>query len=88
MQLIDSNSLDGQILSADIIANPYPYHHRLRNHAPVYFDKMLGMWLVTGYTEAVAVLSNHNFSSVRDINSIIRRAGATEGEDHRVFRVN
>jgi cytochrome P450 len=44
--------------------NPYPFYERLRKEAPITFNPMLGMWLVSRYDDIVSVLDNPaSFSS-------------------------
>ncbi len=84
---ISSSNWDGQLLQAEVTANPYPYYHQLRNHSPIYYDGILQMWLVTEYDLAVAILGDRErFSSHRDIEFILRRAGATQTSEHPVCR--
>src|SRR6185295_2967986 len=51
------------LLSADMNRDPYPLYHAIRAIGPVYLDPQLKRWLVTGYDEAVAVMSDLRFSS-------------------------
>ncbi|MBD2339097.1 cytochrome P450 [Calothrix sp. FACHB-156] len=41
--------------------NPYPYYERLRSQDPIHFSFM-GTWVITRYTDAVAVLRDPRFS--------------------------
>ena len=47
------------LLDPDVLADPYPLYHRLRDHDPVHWDPFLHAWVVTGYADVVTVL--HNF---------------------------
>jgi cytochrome P450 len=51
------------LLSADLARDPYPLYHAIRANSPVYLDPKLGRWLVTGYAETVAVMSDLRFSA-------------------------
>ena len=51
------------LLDPDVLANPYPLYHRLRNEDPVHWDPYLHAWIVTRYTDVVRVL--HDFSADR-----------------------
>jgi cytochrome P450 len=42
------------------LADPYPFYHRLRERAPVYRSPF-GVWFVTRYADAVAVLADPRF---------------------------
>lgn len=52
-----------QLLDPEILANPYPLFHALRDEAPVQWDPYLHAWVVTGYDNVVTVL--HHFSADR-----------------------
>src|SRR5580700_7029988 len=45
-----------QLLDPEILADPYPLYHRLRNEDPVHWDPFLHAWVVTRYTDVVTVL--------------------------------
>jgi pimeloyl-[acyl-carrier protein] synthase len=44
------------LLDPEVLANPYPLYHRLRNEDPVHWDPFLHAWVVTRYTDVVTVL--------------------------------
>ncbi len=53
------------------LQNPYPFFERLRKEAPVTFNPMLGMWLISRYDDIVSVLNNpSSFSSANAVISI------------------
>ena len=52
-----------QLLDPEVLANPYPLYHKLRNHDPVHWDPFLHAWVVTRYSDVVHVL--HHFSASR-----------------------
>ncbi len=43
------------LLDPEVLANPYPLYHRLRNEDPVHWDSYLHVWVVTRYEDVVAV---------------------------------
>ena len=43
------------LLDPDVLANPYPLYHRLRNEDPVHWDHFLHAWVVTRYADVVTV---------------------------------
>jgi hypothetical protein len=51
------------LLDPEILANPYPLFHRLRNEDPVHWDPYLHAWVVTSYDDAITVL--YGFSADR-----------------------
>lgn len=59
-----STGKQGQILSLyhllnpEVLANPYPLHHRLRSEDPVHWDPFLHAWVVTRYADVVTVLQH------------------------------
>ena len=52
-----------QLLDPEVLADPYPLYHRLRNEDPVHWDPFLCAWVVTRYQDVVHVL--HYFSADR-----------------------
>jgi cytochrome P450 len=44
-----------------ILKNPYPFYARLRRR-PLYWDTLIQQWIVTGYEEVTAILSEPRFS--------------------------
>jgi cytochrome P450 len=53
------------LLRPDILADPYPFYHRLRSADPVHWDEEMGYWVLTRYADVVAILRNPQFSSAR-----------------------
>jgi cytochrome P450 len=53
----------GNLLDPEVLANPYPLYHRLRNESPVHWDPLLRVWVVTRYDDVVRVL--RDFSAQR-----------------------
>ena len=51
------------LLDPEVLADPYPLYHRLRNEAPVHWDPFLHAWVVTRYNDVINVL--HHFSANR-----------------------
>jgi pimeloyl-[acyl-carrier protein] synthase len=51
------------LLDPEVLADPYPLYHRLRNEAPVHWDPFLHAWVVTRYNDVIHVL--HHFSANR-----------------------
>lgn len=51
------------LLDPEVLANPYPLYHQLRNEDPVHWDPFLHAWVVTRYNDVVHVL--HHFSAQR-----------------------
>jgi pimeloyl-[acyl-carrier protein] synthase len=45
-----------QLLDPEILADPYPLYHRLRNEDPVHWDPFLHAWVVTRYEDVLTVL--------------------------------
>lgn len=46
-----------RLLEPEVLADPYPLYRRIREHDPVHWDPYLHSWVITGYKEAVTVLS-------------------------------
>ena len=51
------------LLDPEVLANPYPLFHRLRQEDPVHWDPFLHAWVVTRYNDVMEVL--HTFSADR-----------------------
>src|SRR4030088_1335412 len=51
------------LLDPEVLANPYPLYHRLRNEDPVLWDPFLHAWVVTRYADVINVL--HDFQADR-----------------------
>src|SRR5207237_7929678 len=68
-------------LSADFYANPYPYYHALRAHAPV---KQLrdGSWFLTRYADVVAVYRDPKTFSSDKKSEFGPKYGATPLYEH------
>lgn len=45
-----------QLLDPEVLADPYPLYHRLRNEDPVHWDPFLHAWVVTRYEDVLTVL--------------------------------
>lgn len=45
--------------------DPFVAYHWLQRHAPVYFDRRSGTWLITGHAACSAVLRDDRFSAAR-----------------------
>ena len=43
------------LLDPEVLANPYPLYHQLRNEDPVHWDPYLHAWVVTRYEDVVTV---------------------------------
>ncbi|HUZ12550.1 MAG TPA: cytochrome P450 [Caulobacteraceae bacterium] len=52
-----------QLLYPEVLADPYPLYHRLRQRDPVAWDPFLHAWVVTSYAGVLTVL--HRFSAER-----------------------
>ena len=51
-----------RLLEPEVLANPYPLFAQLRAEDPVHWDPYLHSWVVTRYTDAVAVLRDFSAS--------------------------
>jgi hypothetical protein len=61
--------------------DPYPFLHALRAHDPVYFSRVLRGWILTRYTDVVAVLQSPGFSVERQRSNIFRRLAPLQNLD-------
>src|SRR2546423_6431804 len=51
------------LLDPEVLANPYPLYHQLRQEDPVHWDPYLHAWVVTRYADVVSVFQR--FSAAR-----------------------
>jgi cytochrome P450 len=49
----------------EILADPYPFYHRLRTHDPVHWDRNRAAWVLTRHADVLAVATDPRFSSER-----------------------
>ena len=54
-----------QLLDPHVLADPYPLYHHLQAESPVHWDPFLKAWIVTRYSDVLAVLSDRHFSARR-----------------------
>ncbi|HWM92628.1 MAG TPA: cytochrome P450 [Thermoanaerobaculia bacterium] len=60
------------LLTADVLDEPYPAYHELRSRAPVQWNPIFGgAWLVTRYEDVVPALRNRSLSSRRGVASLV-----------------
>lgn len=52
--------------SAEMMEEPYPTYKRLREHAPVYFNKKRNFWAITKYDDTRKVLKGYEYFSSKD----------------------
>ena len=67
------NSFDQHLLTPAYLANPYPYYHRLRREAPVYWSEAMGAWLLTRYRDAEAALRDPRLVSGTRISAAVQQ---------------
>lgn len=60
-------SSDIALFGPEMLADPYPYYHRLRAADPVYWHAPLRAWLVTRYDDVFAALHDPRLSADRTI---------------------
>lgn len=68
--------------AADLIENPYPHYDRLRAAEPVYWEPILGLWVVTRQDDVRNVLEDDTFDVV-ELGAIIAEVGQRSGKDLR-----
>ena len=67
------DSFDRHLLTPAYLANPYPYYHRLRREAPVYWSEAMGAWLLTRYRDAEAALHDPRLISGTRISAAVQQ---------------
>ena len=53
------------LFGPDMLADPYPVYHRLREADPVHWHEPFGSWVVTRYDDVVAGFRDPRLSSER-----------------------
>jgi cytochrome P450 len=76
---IDADKRNGELklFGPEMLPDPYPVYHRLRDANPVYRDAHLDAWVVTSYEEVSAGLRNVQLSSERYVR--FKQRLATKG---------
>ena len=65
-------SLDQLLVSPEIISDPYPIYHRLREQDPVHWSDAWGCWVLTRYDDVVMALRDHRrFTNVGRIAAFL-----------------
>lgn len=49
-----------RLLNPSVITDPYAVYRALREHEPVHWDPYMHAWVVTSYSEVIAVLTNYS----------------------------
>lgn len=60
--------------SPEALENPYPQYHQMRAEDPVYFHPTQRLWVLTRYSDIVAVLSDPRFASSQDRSQFMPQA--------------
>src|SRR4051794_25501689 len=60
-----ANAGGKKLFGPEMLANPYPFYHRLRSTHPVQWAPGLDAWVVTSYEAVSAALRNPQLSSER-----------------------
>src|SRR5207237_8838438 len=76
-----AGEFDIAALPADFYANPYPYYHALRTHAPVK-PMRDGSWFLTRYDDVVAVYRDPKVFSSDKKSEFAPKYGATPLYEH------
>ncbi|MGI9622062.1 MAG: cytochrome P450 [Acidimicrobiales bacterium] len=79
------------LYSAEHLTDPYPLWERMRHEAPVFFDERTKTWVLTRYSDCVAVFANHaDFSNRLYGQTLGQVFGPTmldkDGHEHVVHR--
>lgn len=62
-------AFDRVLLSAEYLADPYPYYQELRENAPMYFSRRLNGWVATRYRDVAAGLLDKRLISGQRVQS-------------------
>ncbi|HEX9870570.1 MAG TPA: cytochrome P450 [Candidatus Tectomicrobia bacterium] len=56
-------AINEDMFTPDVIADPYAYYDRLRDEAPVYWNELYQLWVVTSYEHVVWLTRHHELFS-------------------------
>jgi cytochrome P450 len=56
-------AINEDMFTPDVIADPYTYYGRLRDEAPVYWNELYQLWVVTSYEHVVWLTRHHELFS-------------------------
>ena len=56
-------AINEDMFTPDVIADPYAYYGRLRDEAPVYWNELYQLWVVTSYEHVVWLTRHHELFS-------------------------
>jgi cytochrome P450 len=56
-------AINEHMFTPDVIADPYAYYGRLRDEAPVYWNELYQLWVVTSYEDVVWLTRHHELFS-------------------------
>ena len=71
---------DRSFLSAEVVADPYPYLHALRSEDPVHWSKLHQAWVLTRYDDVSRAFLDERFSSAR-VGSLLPIEPSNEERD-------
>lgn len=80
MSINDQSLSLSNLLRPEVRANPYALYARIRETDPVHWDEPMGFWVVTRYTDAIAVLHDHRFSKAQGLDAALNRLPEHERE--------
>ena len=58
------------IMDPEVINNPYPVYHNMREKSPIAWSPYMRSWVVTGYPEIQSLIKDKRFSSARSERTI------------------
>ena len=72
MAVKSNYALDQLLVLPDIISDPYPIYHQLREQDPVHWSDVWGCWVLTRYEDVVTVLRDYRrFTNVGRIAAFL-----------------
>ena len=64
---------DYDLLSPEVVADPYPLYDRMRAEDPVHWSEIYGCWLLTRYEDVLQSLRDKRLSNARRVTQYIDR---------------
>ena len=80
-QMLNRPVTDDWLFSAEMMSNPYPFYHRLRETAPIYWSERWQVWVLTRYADVSRAMRDERLSYHEKMNSFFDQLPAASQYD-------